>query len=195
MSGRVEKGKLSIGDVEPDVDLIIAIANLIKIEEHLKNTYEATKDRFYLSLCDEVRRDRGTLLGMFLNMNMGDAFESEGDAWCVFKHSLSTWYGLREVTDKYVAISKDILTNMSKLGEKQKKELMKKAEEYMKLSEKLMEIARKERSRMIILMEYVKDKNKEKLINNNSNNIEHEAVSSTAKTRVQNKCRDCGSSK
>ncbi|MHA1667582.1 MAG: hypothetical protein ACTSUR_02895 [Candidatus Heimdallarchaeaceae archaeon] len=98
--------KLSKLDIGVDVDLMICVANLIKLEEHYANSYEQTGDEIFLKLWHETRMDRGKLLATLLK-TLGVDFEKvekTGDEWCVFKHSLSTWYGLRESASKYIAL-------------------------------------------------------------------------------------------
>ena len=143
-------GKLSEGDVSADVDLITAIANLIKIEEHLENTYETTKNELYLKIRDEVRRDRGLLLGFFLKNEVKDSYKDEGDLWCIFKHSLSVWFGLKEVAAKYLSESRDAL-------EEGKEEM---AKQKMEAAKMLFDVAMRERARMILALNILKEKNK-----------------------------------
>ncbi len=147
-----KEGKLSEGDVAPDVDLITAIANLIKIEEHLENTYETTKNEMYLRFRDAVRRDRGLLLGFFLKNEVGDSYKDEGDLWCIFKHSLSVWYGLKEVAAKYISESLDAFKSGNQ-------ELADKKMEDAKL---VFQVAMNERARFTIAIEFLKEKNKSK---------------------------------
>lgn len=136
MSDRTSKvkGKLSHLDVEVDVDLMIAVANLIKLEEHLANSYEATHEEIYLRLWNETRMDRGFLLSKFLEMMVGDLskINKSSDVWCTLKHSLSVWYGLREVASKLIAEGK------------------------MDCAKKIMEKAEKERARFVIYLELLK---------------------------------------
>jgi len=149
---QTNKGKLSEGDVAPDVDLITAIANLIKIEEHLENTYETTKNELYLRMRDAVRRDRGLLLGFFLKKEVGDKYKDEGDLWCIFKHSLSVWYGLKEVAAKYISESIDAL----EAGDE------KLAEEKMNDAKLVFQVAMRERARFILAINILKKKNHKK---------------------------------
>ena len=132
---KLEKGKLSKLDVGVDVDLMIAVANLIKLEEHHANSYEQSRDEVFLKLWHETRMDRGKLMTTLLK-TLGIDFEKvekTGDQWCVFKHSLSTWYGLRESASKYIA-----------LGD-------------METAKTLLEVATKELARFMIGVELLKD--------------------------------------
>ncbi|MCD6473741.1 MAG: hypothetical protein J7K47_02385 [Thermoplasmata archaeon] len=100
--------KLSKIDIGADVDLMIAVANLIKLEEHYANSYEFTRDDIFLKLWHETRMDRGKLMSTLLK-TLGvdlDKIERKGDTWCTNKHHLSTWYGLRESASKYIAEGK-----------------------------------------------------------------------------------------
>ncbi|MGC9123979.1 MAG: hypothetical protein ACP5IB_07950 [Thermoplasmata archaeon] len=96
----MEEGKLHETDVSEDVDLIICIANLIKIEEHFLNSYQTTKKEEYLALSDIIRKIRGEIMKKWL-----EKYNLEGDDWCAIKHILSTFYGLREVAQKLISIA------------------------------------------------------------------------------------------
>lgn len=94
----LEEEKLHKTDVEKEVDLLISISNLIKAEEHCHNSYQKTKDELYLSLSETIRNIRGELMNLFLKN-----VELNGDDWCIIKHLLSAFYGLRESSQKFIS--------------------------------------------------------------------------------------------
>jgi len=97
-----KEGKLSEFDVSKDIDLIIVIANLIKQEEHFINSFQLTQKEEYLVLSEMTRRIRGELMKIFLK-----DVKLESDDWCIVKHALSSFYGLREVAQKLIAEAMD----------------------------------------------------------------------------------------
>jgi len=111
-------GKLSEFDISKDTDLIIVIANLIKQEEHFVNSFQVSQKEEYLVLSEMTRRIRGELMKIFLK-----DVKLESDDWCVVKHALSSFYGLREVAQKLIGEAMD-----ENNGEKL--ELAKKLENY-----------------------------------------------------------------
>jgi len=113
-----KEGKLSEFDVSKDVDLIIVIANLIKQEEHFINSFQLTQKEEYLVLSEMTRRIRGELMKIFLK-----DVKLESDDWCVVKHALSSFYGLREVAQKLIGEAMDE-------NSEEKLELAKKLENY-----------------------------------------------------------------
>ena len=81
----LKKDKLSKLDIGVDVDLMICVANLIKLEEHYANSYEQTRDPVFLKLWHETRMDRGRLMTILLK-TLGVDFEKvekTGDTWCL----------------------------------------------------------------------------------------------------------------
>lgn len=77
--------KLSKLDIGIDVDLMIDVANLIKLEEHYANSYEQTGDEIFLKLWHETRMDRGKLMTILLKSFGVDLekIEKKGDTWCL----------------------------------------------------------------------------------------------------------------
>lgn len=80
-------------DLSTEQDLVIGIMNLISIEEHLAFTYNKTGKTKYLTMLQEVREMRKTLLKQVIK-------EYEGEVWCTCKHLLSTSMRLMEVGTK-----------------------------------------------------------------------------------------------
>lgn len=80
-------------DLSTEQDLVIGIMNLISIEEHLAFTYNKTGKTKYLSLLQETREMRKTLLKQVIT-------EYEWEVWCTCKHLLSTSMRLMEVGTK-----------------------------------------------------------------------------------------------
>ena len=89
-------GKL---DLSLEEDLSIAIMNLISLEEHFFFTAEKTEKREYLSLLDETRAIRKSLLARMIDKH-------EGETWCISKHLLAATMRLIEVGTKYLSQKK-----------------------------------------------------------------------------------------
>ena len=69
-------------DLSCDQDLVIALMNLISIEEHFFFTGAKTGKTEYYDFIEEVRSVRKTLLKKIIK-------EYEGEVWCVSKHLLA----------------------------------------------------------------------------------------------------------
>jgi len=99
----VKKFKERLGkeelDLSADEDLVLAITNLISIEEHLFFTAEKTGKVAYLNLLNEVREMRKRLLKKIIK-------EYEGEVWCISKHLLAGTMRLMEVGTKHLSQNK-----------------------------------------------------------------------------------------
>ena len=81
-------------DLSSNEDLVIAIMNLISIEEHLFFTGSKTDKPKYFDLLNEVREIRKNLLKQIIK-------DYEGEVWCISKHLLAASMRLMEVGTKY----------------------------------------------------------------------------------------------
>ncbi len=77
-------------DLSSDQDLVIAIMNLVSIEEHFFFTAEKTGSKNYYDLLSETREMRKELLKKIVK-------DPEGEVWCISKHLLAASYRLMEV--------------------------------------------------------------------------------------------------
>ena len=89
-------------DLSADQDLVLAIMNLISIEEHLDVTGAKTQKTAYYQLISELRDLRKQLLKRVL-----PAYE--GEVWCVSKHLLAASYRLLEVGSKQLDLQHEQL--------------------------------------------------------------------------------------
>ena len=80
-------------DLSLEQDLVIAVMNLISIEEHLFFSFSKTNKPKYLNLLKEVREKRKKLLKQIIK-------EYEGEVRCTAKHMLATSMRLMEVATK-----------------------------------------------------------------------------------------------
>jgi len=80
-------------DLSSGEDLSIGIMNLISIEEHLFFTYQKTNDKRYITMLNEIRALRTTLLKEIIQ-------DYEGEVWCISKHLLASSMRLMEVGTK-----------------------------------------------------------------------------------------------
>ncbi len=87
-------------DLSRDQDLVIAIMNLVSIEEHFFFTAEKTGDKKYYDLLSETREMRKELLKKIVG-------EPEGEVWCISKHLLAASYRLMEVGTKELTSDKN----------------------------------------------------------------------------------------
>lgn len=94
----LEKGEKL--DLSSDEDLSIGIMNLISIEEHLFFTYNKTGKRQYLTMLNEVREMRKSLLKRIIT-------KYEGEVWCISKHLLAASMRLMEVGTKALGKGKE----------------------------------------------------------------------------------------
>ncbi len=91
---KVQQMKASgTADLSQGEDLVLAVANLISLEEHFFFTSEKTHKEEYLDWLHNVREMRKELLGRLMPVN-------EGESWCISKHLLGTMYRLMEVGTK-----------------------------------------------------------------------------------------------
>jgi len=86
-------------DLSSGEDLSIGLMNLISIEEHLFFTSQKTNDKKYLTLLNEVRALRTTLMKEIIK-------DYEGEVWCISKHLLSSSMRLYETGTKYLKLKK-----------------------------------------------------------------------------------------
>jgi len=86
-------------DLSTEEDLVLAITNLISIEEHLFFTAEKTGKVVYLDILNEVREMRKKLLKKIIK-------DYEGEVWCISKHLLAGTMRLMEVGTKYLSQNK-----------------------------------------------------------------------------------------
>lgn len=80
-------------DISTEEDLSVAIMNLIGIEEHFYFTAQKTGKPEYYEFMDQAREERKKYLAKLLP-------KTEGEAWCLSKHLLSTTMRLIEVGTK-----------------------------------------------------------------------------------------------
>ena len=80
-------------DLSSDQDLVLAIMNLVSIEEHFIFTADKTEKPEYFDLMQEVRAVRTGLMKKIIK-------ESEGEIWCISKHLLAASMRLMEVGTK-----------------------------------------------------------------------------------------------
>ncbi len=80
-------------DLSSDVDLSIAIMNLISLEEHLFFTAMETGKDDYYNILQEIRRIRAELL-------KGIVKEAKGEIWCISKHLLAASMRVMETGTK-----------------------------------------------------------------------------------------------
>jgi hypothetical protein len=99
---RIDAVKKTGVDLSTEEDLVIAVMNLISLEEHFFFTGAKTSKPEYYDMLNDAREMRKTLLGRMLE-------KTEGETWCVSKHLLATTMRLMEVG-----------TKLQSLGEKEK---------------------------------------------------------------------------
>ncbi len=80
-------------DLSMEEDLSIAVMNLISLEEHFFFTAQKTQKDDYLSLLQQTREIRKTMMARMINQH-------EGETWCITKHLLATTMRLIEVGTK-----------------------------------------------------------------------------------------------
>lgn len=80
-------------DLSMEEDLIIAIMNLLSLEEHFFFTGEKTHKPEYFDLLAETREMRKKLLARLIDKH-------EGETWCISKHLLAATMRLIEVGTK-----------------------------------------------------------------------------------------------
>lgn len=87
-------------DLSSGEDLVIAIMNLVSLEEHFFFTGAKTNKHEYYELLNEVREIRKDLLKRIVK-------NTEGETWCISKHLLAGSMRLMEVGTKYSGQHKD----------------------------------------------------------------------------------------
>jgi len=91
---KMEALKASGGlDLSTEEDLVMAIMNLISLEEHFYFTGAKTDKPEYFDMLIEVRNMRAKLLARMID-------KKEGEVWCISKHLLATSMRLMEVGTK-----------------------------------------------------------------------------------------------
>ena len=86
-------------DLSTEEDLVLAVMNLISLEEHFFFTGQKSGKPEYFDLLGEVREMRKTLLAKMIDRH-------EGETWCIAKHLLATTMRLIEVGTKLRADGK-----------------------------------------------------------------------------------------
>jgi len=92
-----------MGEKLTDVDLgfvedaITVLINLVHIEIHSTRSYVNTKDLNWLKINNQARIERTELLEKICNKQV---LETDGDAWCYFKHSLVVMGGYMELGNR-----------------------------------------------------------------------------------------------
>lgn len=92
--------KVNPKDLSSDQDLIIAIMNLISIEEHLVFSGAKTEKTGYYDLIADVRETRKNLMQQIIP-------SYEGEVWCISKHLLATSMRLMEVGTKQQSMGRN----------------------------------------------------------------------------------------
>ena len=92
--------KVNPKDLSSDLDLSIAIMNLISIEEHLFFSGAKTGKTAYYDLIKDIRETRKNLLQKIIP-------SYEGEVWCMSKHLLATSMRLMEVGTKQQTLGHD----------------------------------------------------------------------------------------
>jgi hypothetical protein len=94
LMARVEEARRSGGvDLSMEEDLVIAVMNLLGLEEHFFFTGSKTGKSEYFDLLSEVRKMRKSLMERFV-------MRHEGETWCISKHLLAATMRLMEVGTK-----------------------------------------------------------------------------------------------
>jgi hypothetical protein len=85
--------KLNDKDNGFNEDLIKVLQNLVHIESHCIDSWIKTKDDLWLQVNEEARKDRTELLDLIVK-------KSEGEEWCLSKHTLVVILGLIELGNR-----------------------------------------------------------------------------------------------
>lgn len=93
--------QLSGVDLSTEEDLILAIMNLISLEEHFFFTGAKTEKDEYFDLLNETRTMRKELMAKIMSKN-------EGETWCISKHLLAAAMRLIEVGTKLYSDEKPV---------------------------------------------------------------------------------------
>ena len=89
-----KKNKNSNNDLAKEMELSIAVMNLLSVEEQLGLTAAETKKSQYLDILDAVRKLRSKYMHEIIK-------NKEGELWCISKHLLATAMRLMETAVKY----------------------------------------------------------------------------------------------
>jgi len=81
------------GDITKGQDIILAVTNLISLEEHLAFTAMKTGENDYYEMARAARKIRIECLKELIG-------EPAGELWCASKHTLSAMMRLLEVASK-----------------------------------------------------------------------------------------------
>lgn len=81
------------GDISKAQDLVMAVTNLISLEEHLAFTAMKTGEHDFYEIARSVRKLRVGCLKELVG-------EPRGELWCASKHTLSAMMRLLEVASK-----------------------------------------------------------------------------------------------
>ncbi len=81
------------GDISKAQDLVMAVTNLISLEEHLAFTAMKTGNSDYHKIAKAVRKIRVKCLKELIG-------EPAGELWCCSKHTLSAMMRLMEVASR-----------------------------------------------------------------------------------------------
>lgn len=81
-------------------DAITTLANLIHMEIHSINSYHSTKDKEWLELANEARKDRSDLLEEVTK-------KDRSQIWCFNKHTLASVVGLMELGNRKYSQGKE----------------------------------------------------------------------------------------
>ncbi len=81
------------GDISKAQDLIMAVANMISLEEHLAFTAMKTGERDFYEIARGVRKLRISCLRELIG-------NPKGELWCASKHTLSAMMRMLEVASK-----------------------------------------------------------------------------------------------
>lgn len=92
--------KLNGIDLSTEEDMILAIMNLISLEEHFFFTGVKTEKDEYYDLLNETRTIRKELMAKIMDKN-------EGETWCISKHLLAVSIRLIEVGTKLYSDKKN----------------------------------------------------------------------------------------
>ncbi|MEK6852536.1 MAG: hypothetical protein AABX59_01525 [Nanoarchaeota archaeon] len=91
-----EKKQIRLADLTKEEDFILALMNIISIEEHLAFTAVKTGKPEYLTILEEVRKLRTRLMKKIVK-------NTEGELWCISKHLLAGTMRLMESSNKYIS--------------------------------------------------------------------------------------------
>ncbi len=93
-------------DLSMEEDLVLAVMNLVSLEEHAFFTAAKTGKQKYLTLLEEARTLRAELMARMLD-------HTEGESWCMAKHILAATMRLIEVGTKLQRADRRDLAEMT----------------------------------------------------------------------------------